>query len=715
MKKHLLLLTIFAFLPFIADAQLGKLFNTDKQLSSGLVNYIYQDHKGLIWIATNNGLDLYDGYQFRIFKKDNNDKNSIFSNFVNCLLQDKSGVFYIGLNNNLQIFENDRFTTVDVRDIKGKPLSCCINSICQRANGDVLIGTSGRGLLKVISKGKAKQIDMGNININFSRRLLEDKNGYLWIVTEDNGVFSIKGKDIKHYLYRDGEKNSIFDICQDNRGNIYLAHMNGGLYRLVHGQKDFSPVPSTMSMPIVSLKTSKDGNILVGTNGLGLMVYNPVLNTITPSLYYSNEINLSKGKIYTILEDNSGNIWTGLLQKGVFMQPAFHSGFGYVGYKSGDHNPIGDACVMCIKKTKDGTLWVATDNNGLYALDDKGNLKKHFVHNNGKSSVPSTILGITEDSNGKLWVGSYLEGCGWIDKNTGEYHRLDGTLGKANSVFDLVVDHNDVLWIGTMGDGLKRINLATKEIKEYRNIPDNKKCLLNDYINQIYLSSDGNRLYIGTTVGLCCLDIKTDSWTKSFGTNSVLTGNTAFAIREDNIGNLWVCTQEGLYCINRRTKHRRLYTTEQGIADNNTASVEIDRKNRIWISTSHGMSCLDQKTGRVSNYYVGDGLQGNEFSEGVSCTSTDGEMVFGGLNGVTFFNPMNLSQGNHNLKLHLTNFLVGGKNIKAGEESGGYIITDTTVISTHKFELGHQDNTFSITLSTFSYDNPERITYIYIA
>jgi signal transduction histidine kinase/DNA-binding response OmpR family regulator/ligand-binding sensor domain-containing protein len=575
------------------------------------------------------------------------------------------------------------------------------------------VGTSGHGILKMHDGETARQMAGLGHKVDFVRRMTEDRQGNIWIATQDNGICRIKGNKLTTYTTNGVASTSFMDICQDRFGDIYAATIDNGLYRLDRMHNVFVHVQASGNLPIATIKASGNGKILLGCNGAGLYFYDPQNNIMTANGFYSNEIDLSHSKVYSIMEDNSGNVWMGLLQKGVFIQPARQSGFEYVGYKSGITNSIGDACVMCAKYLKDGDLCVATDNNGLYILDQNRKLKRHYAPGNGTSGIPSTILGIAEDAKDRIWVGSYINGCGWVDRSSGAYHQLPCTRGKATSVFDVATDRNDNLWIGTMGDGLKKVNLKTNVVTEYRNMRKGSNELANNYIAQLSLSLDGNRLYVGTTTGLCCLNLKKNSWLSTFGTNLILKGDAVAAIKEDLKGNVWIGTSDGLSRISADKRHFKKYTEDDGLAGNSVASIETDHEGRIWISTNHGMSCLTPTNNKIVNYYAGDGLQDNEFSEGVSSSDANGNMVFGGMGGVSVFNPMKMRQQRKHLSICLTNFAIGGESVVAGMKSGGYIITDTTAMYTKKFELNHQDNSFSINLSTLTYDNPERITFLY--
>ena len=178
MKKIFRLLTIFALLPFAVNAQTGKLFDTDKQLSSSLINTICQDRNGRIWIGTHNGLNIYDGYQFHIYKKNDKNGNGLASNVINCMIRDRDGKMYIGTYNALQVYENDHFKTIDTRDAKNHKILCYVNCIYQTRNGDILIGTSGRGILKLHGGSNiAKEIRFSNSAADYTKEIVEDKYG----------------------------------------------------------------------------------------------------------------------------------------------------------------------------------------------------------------------------------------------------------------------------------------------------------------------------------------------------------------------------------------------------------------------------------------------------------------------------------------------------------------------------------------------------------
>ena len=269
-----------------------------------------------------------------------------------------------------------------------------------------------------------------------------------------------------------------------------------------------------------------------------------------------------------------------------------------------------------------------------------------------------------------------------------------------------------------MGYGLLRLDPATDEVKAYTQQGDagnNPKVnsLTNNYISQIEPSPDGRRIYVATTMGVCALDLETDSWLSTFGGKNCLKYGTAARIAREFGGKLYVGTNDGLLCYDLKTRKTHMYAIESGLADNGISSIEQDHKGNLWISTDHGLCRLDPKTNQTSNYFVDNGLQSNEFSDGASFTAPNGQMLFGGLGGITWFKPENIRERDWSAEVKLTGFWVNGEPVTPATMSGLWHVVDTTVIAADRFVLASSDNSFALQLSTLTYDNPEHIVYRY--
>ena len=708
-KKLSSTFTLLFTLIVCAMAQTGRLFDANQQLSSSFISQVYLDNDGFIWAATRNGLNRYDGYQFIILKKEKEQYTDMASNYVNCVLQDKNGLFYLGMWGHLQTYDGQTFKDVKVKAIDSNNTSCFVTCLLKRKNGEIWAGTSGAGVLKVDDSENAHQVSNSLRDIHTVHDMAEDKLGHLWIVTRDNGLIEYDGNQGVSYFTEAPLRLSLYRVCVSPTGQVYIGTQNDGLY--VREGQQFRHIDDSGTKPISALYFNRRGELMVGYDGGGLGIYDPKTGQLTDNPYYSTDIDLSTSKVNSITEDRIGNIWLGLMQKGLFMQPGTPPGFGYMGYKLGERNKIGSACVISTLIDSQGRIWIGTDKDGLYCCSKEQQLIKHY-----KTGFPESIMSIAEDRNGHIWIGTYNQGGGWIDPVTTQYHAYPFTQ-ESLSIFDICVDATNRVWMGTHRYGLLLLDQNTNQLTSYTKEDNAEKdrkvnSITNDYISQISISPDGRRLYAATTMGLCCLDIATKSWTSFFGQNCINYGTPVRIAREYG-GRLWVGTNDGLYVYDPSKKQLNLYTEEKGLSDNGIASIEQDSKGRLWIGTDHGLRCHDPKSGDTHNYFIDNGLQSNEFSDGASSVSPQGMMLFGGVGGVTWFDPESITDSKWDATVELSRFCINGQPVNRSTMSGSYHITDTTIIASNRFDLSYHDNSFTIQLSTLTYDNPEHITYLY--
>ncbi|RAW03488.1 two-component regulator propeller domain-containing protein [Pseudochryseolinea flava] len=727
MKTGRYILIILLFVSCTGYSQSGKFFSVDADLSSSLVHDIYQDHNQVIWIATDNGLNRYDGSKFKVYKSDKNDSTSLLHNYVRVLAEDGKGRLFVGLVNGLQIYDDafDSFQSVPLLMIDGNPFPAHVTTILQRKNGDILIGTTGHGIFILKNtNGKifAQQLS-SPMPSYLIKTLFEDTHQNLWICTQDKGLFRV---DEHHRLTQPdihGDSKNIFSLCEDSEGKLYAGSITTGLYTYNEKSDAFFPTLDTENrLPITKLLVTRSGRVLIGTEGRGLKSYDPKKREFSNADLTTNTVDLSRNKIHALLEDNAGNLWIGIFQKGIMLVPARTNRFQYYGHRSVSNDIIGSANVTALHKDRFGILWVGTDGDGVYALDAAGNRKAYFKPSGKSGSAPATILDIYEDSNDNLWLGSYDNGICVLNRATGQCQYMNNLIspdGEIPKVFEITEDKEKRLWIGTMGLGLYSLDLKTSVVEQFRAIgPDYRPdidVLHNDWINAVLVSKN-NKLYIGTADGLGCLDLNTGKFNTAFnGTNRLLAGLIVHTLHEDKNGTIWIGTSEGVvsYQQNQSGTQDSLMqlTTDHGLPSNVIFGILSDTLNHLWVSTNYGLSRIDKKTHSIVNFYQDDGLQGNEFSD-AACV--DGaEMFFGGTDGITFFDPSRITEEVKKIEVRVTGFYIHNQPVKKGMKSGMYNIVDTTVMNAAVFELSQKDNSFTIEFSVMEFSNPNRITYLY--
>ena len=692
---------LLAFAVLTARAQAGKFFDIDHLRSGLFINQLYIDRNGFLCAVTSNGIVQYDGYQFQVFKRGQKNAAGMGNNHVLCMAQARNGLFYFGTYANLQVYDGVQFRDVKKLNGKGESVYGNVNCLFERKNGELVAGTSTDGLLLVKNDGTARQMNIKLPGCGEIRSMAEDNAGRLWIVAE-NGVFCYNGQRVKQYM-NDGDGMKFYCVCTDMSGNVYVGTANRGLFRKQGEQ--FVHVAETGNIPVPALYTDHTGNLLVGFDGKGMSIYNPLTGELTANSYYSHEVELSKSKVYAIIEDDNENVWLGLSEKGIFQQPPSSSGFCYMGHKAGAKNVIGTANICCVFADSKANTWLGTDKDGIYCLDKDGHLVRHYAE-----GFPSTVLTISEDAEGRIWIGSYGEGGGWIDPRTSQYHPVKSQQNNFLSITDYAMDSQGRIWAGTMGQGLLMFTKGGQEIRQYRSTDGTGKGLSHDYISQLSLSPDGHRLYVAVDSGLNCLELDNMTWNGIFDGKCLVPGANVNMAREFN-NTLWIGTTEGLYRYDLRKRELRHYTREHGLPSNNVASIEKDQMGQLWLGTDMGLSCMNVKSGRFQNYYVEDGLQANYFTTGGSWAMPDGQLLFCGTGGITWFNPADIDLREWNATVSLTAFTINGVPVDQTTLSGSHQVTDTLVTQSQHFELDYSDNSFSVSFSTLTFDAPERITY----
>ena len=297
-----------------AWAQSGKLFNTDNQLSSNLATQVFQDKSGFIWIATRNGLNTYDGYHITVMKKDMSNFSGLKSNYINSIAQDDKGHILLGTNNSLLEFTGSEFHKIPMLDSKGEELATYVKQVYPLKNKDVAVATSGYGIMIKKKDTQECHAMKGEVEkLKYIHKLLEDKRGRLWIITEDGKLYrkETNGRVTSHFVGTEGVDAQ--DIQQDALGNLYLASKNQGVHLLRAGSNVFTRISSIGNLPIENIYISRNNKLYIGCDGLGIYVYDPQTGFLQDNPLFSRLVNLAKSKVTSIIEDNQGNIWVSML------------------------------------------------------------------------------------------------------------------------------------------------------------------------------------------------------------------------------------------------------------------------------------------------------------------------------------------------------------------------------------------------------------------
>ena len=693
------------------------ILTTQTGMSSSLINDIYQSSDGIIWIATEDGLNRYDGVKCQIYRNDINDSTSIVDSYILTVFESQEHDMFVGTQHGISKYDRERdcFEKIPLVASKGnQEVFAYVSSIIELSNGTIYIATSGHGLFEYDKKNNtAKQLDL-KIGY-YIHKLFKDRQNNIWIATNDNGISRISDNGFVYTV--NSKENTINNFCEDEEGNIYASSLITGLYVHHNDTETFEHISCSADMNIKAIK-NYNGKILIGTDGAGIYSYDTKNHTLERFSILSLPFDSNKIKVHSILIDNSGNIWLALFQKGVVFIPTCNNDFKYIGYKSAVNNYIGSNYISSVHYS-DSTLYIGTDNDGLYVINYKDNTHTHYDETKGG---PSTIMCMNNDNEGNIWIGTYLEGLYLLDSHTKKCSKVinKGDIQFAEeSINSITTDHKRYIWIGSMGGGLTRYDQKEKKTYKYPTkggleYRENLDMLHNRWINCILYSEKNSRLYLGSLDGLGCLDLKTDSFTSVFGRNRIMAQCRITDLTEDMSGDLWIVSNLGLSRLSCLTNELTTVSENISLAHENIKSIECDNEGYIWGSTNNGLFRVDPQTLETINYYEQDGIVTSEFSTKSSCCSNDGRLFFGGTDGLTYFSPSNIYTSHQKPEIKLSDFYIKGQRVlpsTLSDESPviSYSMSDSTVV----YNLSHTDNTFTIELSTKQLIPQQRISYIY--
>ena len=254
MEKWIKIVLLFLVCALKLSAQTTQFYSIEQGLSNSLVNKVYQDKRGFIWIATENGLNKFDGNKFVVYKKAENDSLSLKNNYVQTLFEDSSGNFWIGCIDGLLRYDRntDSFHEIPVFDENNNRLYPHIKSIIERKNGDIWLASSGAGLFSILKGASVcrfeKQLSE-RLCSRFLTVLYEDSNNHIWIGSENGGLnmYSYKTNEVFTYTTDSGAgknitSNAISDVCEREKGEIFIGTLNDGLNKFDWATQKITPV-----------------------------------------------------------------------------------------------------------------------------------------------------------------------------------------------------------------------------------------------------------------------------------------------------------------------------------------------------------------------------------------------------------------------------------------------------------------------------------------
>ncbi|PSR53073.1 hypothetical protein AHMF7605_05800 [Adhaeribacter arboris] len=745
-SKVLLIQLLFTSL--ISYGQIGQVkFNLVEGMngiSVGKVTGITQDPQGYVWFAdqTQRCITRFDGYQMKSYRYNPSNPNSLGGNYPESIWADSAGTIWIGFYGmGLDRFEPETNTFTHYRhnpDDNTSLSNDSVTAILVDHKGIVWIGSYG-GLDRLdpitgnFTHYRHHPEDKNSLSNNRIRALYEDRQGTLWIGTglpwepkppEIGGLnrFNRQTESFTRYLHDPQNAHSLIDnnvraIYEDTRGTFWVGTAGDGLHTMDREKGSFirhtyNPAqPNQLSRPPVKKSSIYDhitfitedgaGAIWIGTFLEGITHYDPGTKKLT---HYSNDVNSSSG-----FKDNSGWVsytsrdgilWVSTQQNNLYRIDPFHKQIPHTNLESR---------VLALQEEMPGILWVGTE-NGLKIHDRNKNKIQTFIHDpSNPASISSNIIySIYKDKSGTMWVGT-LNGLSYTQApnrafNKYLFQHLNNEIFAGRFVTAIFEDGSRQFWLGTHR-GLILMNRNSRMFKYFLHHPKDPTSLSNNYISVIQEDQLKN-IWVGTWYGggVNLFNKQTGKFQR------FLAGYTVNSIYEDAFGNIWVGTENGLFRFDEHiNKFINFHHSQFDLSTAFVTSIIEDNQKNLWISTLSGIYRLNQKQNEIIVYGKNYGVNTTSLMAAAVYKTKQGELLFGNSNGYFTFYPEKTVNTSQPPSILLTDFKINNLLVKREATSP----LKKPLTQSNLIKLQHNQNSFSFYLAGIHYGNPAGNQHFY--
>lgn len=701
-------------------------------LSQSVVLDIAQDDQGFLWLATQDGLNRFDGYEFKVYKDDPADPQSLLGNFIASVTKAPTGELWTGAGDgglNRYDPRTGQFTAYTHNPDDPNSLSeDSISGVDVDHQGLVWVATNNRGLNRldpttgVWTRYLSSSTDPASLSANTLTSVLVAADDAVWVGATGGGLNRLDpaSGSITRYRHDPADPASLSDVTvtclfQDRQGTLWAGTFLGGLNQLdpatnafVHYQNDPADPMSLAHNGVTAVFEDSRGRLWVGTQGGGLNLLDRATGRFTRYQHDPGDpSSLSVDAVQSIFEDSAGILWLGLFGAGAdFFDPAKNK-FLLV---QADPDPAADSlssnAVWGILQDDRDHLWVGTNGGGLNRFDPAtGAWQRYYNDPNDPASLSSDIVyTIYQDRQGTLWQGT-PQGLNRFDRAAETF-----TLFPMPVVNALYEDRQGNFWVGT-AQGLALFDRVTGSAGPLcQNDPHDPASLSANFVTVIYEDLQDN-LWIGTlNGGLNRLDRATgrfERFLKDQRDPSTLSSNVVLSIHQAADGVLWIGTIGGLNRFVPESRTFVAYRERDGLPNDFVYGILEDDAGGLWLSTNKGLARFDPHSLTVKTYDRADGLQGGEFNQWAYFKNREGVMFFGGINGLNVFHPGLVQDNPFIPPVVLTGFRLFNQPVAVGPNSP----LRQPVEATEALRLAYTDDFFEFTYAALHFSAPGEIQY----
>ncbi|WP_342807207.1 two-component regulator propeller domain-containing protein [Alteromonas sp. M12] len=731
----LILIVLFSAFNAIADNENIKFqrITLDQGLSQENILTAFQDSEGYMWFGTQEGLNRYDGYQFKVFTYSSRNKDSLSSDWVYSIIEPQKNVLWIGTRNGVNVFDKSsqtfkhyRYQAADKGSINSDTVRVLFNS----SQNQIWIGTdNGLNIYNpatddftnvALSADETKRISVQSIS--------EDQQGNLWVSALGLGVIKLDANShqvlvdaAEMDLVTGGQTNQVKTIMVDSQQRLWLGSDKGAtVITLPKEANDDYRV--WLPEPLVDQKIShiyqdRNNKIWLATSDGLFRLESDSESFLHIKPEKQNPYSLSDSKLTYLFQDRGNVFWVGSI-KGLNKWNTATSNFDHIREAVDKSKSLSGSYINTFFDGKENQIWIGSI-GGLDLLNVETGIIQHLVadENDDNSLRSNTVMSLYSANGDELYIGYQDQGMSKLDTRTMTFTHYPANKNNPNAlsapgVTSIEPAGNNKLWITTFGGGLNLFDIKTQKFMRYLSDETDLQTLGSNKLLTVHKAKNG-LLWIGTwgaglnifnpTTGTAMrIPNKVDD-PKSLGSLEVWT------IYEDSQENMWIGTRgAGVAKLSAENRKLGIFEFErisryEGLPSSSVFGILEDEAGFLWLSTNRGISKLNPKTSELLNYDSSHGLQGNEFNNGAYYRSKSGKLYFGGTNGATSFYPSKIAPNQHVPPVVLTKF----------QKLNEVFVLDSSGQRSNHIQISHKDYLIAFEFAGLDFASPNNNRYLY--
>lgn len=695
-----------------------------------------------MWFATSYGLNRYDGYTFKVFTRNSKDPYSLSNNYVEDVQENIDGLLWVHAQRAGYAYYDPEKETFHpaaplLEERYGIPHDPMLMYIDKEKNiwSYAYNGTHYFNIKEEklhyypVEEGfKEKSVALTAFSEDENGVLLLYSNGYFERIDRETKEITLRNSDLVNEAESTTHKYGILvdsdgDYWVFGDGGIWVYHLKDNRWEHLSDRKDSPYILS--GNHIRDVKKDTKNQIWIAIDHGGINVINKSQRTIKHLQNdIFNERSILQNSIIRLYCDDSGGVWMGYYKRGIsyYNETIFKFRTDHLSEFNRIKNFTSD--VNMITEDKQANLWVGTS-NGLVFINRETGKRKIYQHMPGKNSLSGdVIVSMLKTKDGKTWIGTFRNGLNAFDGHTFTHyrHQPENPNSLANdNVWALAEGNDGYIWIGTLGNGLQGLDPHTGKFTRIAK-PGSEFEI--EYVTSICVGKDEN-LYLGTSNGITVYSPLTNTFekwlTNKKGTQK-LSHQTLNDIFEDTRGLLWIATAEGLNVYDRKNDELIVPVNDSALGNEIILGIVEDNNKNMWITTTSSIFNIivsaDPRTGIYTytsrRYGELDGLQGQQFNTRSIIKTHRGEIIAGGIQGLSFFDLEGLKYNSNTPHVEFTGLQLFNQDVKIDSVYGGNRILTQSLNHTKGIKLNYKQNVFSVSFSAMNYILPEKTQYIWI-